>query len=384
MSLTSTQQLAIELIQRPSITPDDQGCQQLLAERLRNSGFESEHLRFEDVDNLWAITGVSNKANNTRGNESDQPIFCFAGHTDVVPTGNESDWDFPPFEGKIIGDMLCGRGAADMKGSIAAMVTATERFLANNLNPKFQLAWLITSDEEGKATNGTVKVIEWLENRKTKIDWCLVGEPSSSNQVGDIIKNGRRGSMGARLRVNGIQGHVAYPQLAKNPIHLASPALHELANIEWDKGNEISNVAAGTGAVNVIPGVMEIDFNFRFCTEQTPESLQAATIAILNKHDLDYELDWWISGMPFLTEAGALVDAAVKAIHQVTGIDTILSTSGGTSDGRFIAPTGAQVLELGPLNATIHQVNEQVRASDLDTLSSIYEKLLEELQNSLS
>lgn len=380
--LTETQQLAIDLIQRPSVTPDDQGCQQLLDERLKNCGFLSEHLRFEDVDNLWAVGGSS---------ISGAPVFCFAGHTDVVPVGNPQAWDFPPFEGRIIDGMLCGRGAADMKGSIAAMVTATERFLANNPKPNFQLAWLITSDEEGKAANGTVKVVEWLEARNTKIDWCLIGEPSSSENLGDIIKNGRRGSMGARLTIKGIQGHVAYPQLAKNPIHLASPALHELATTEWDQGNDyfpatsfqVSNVAAGTGAVNVIPGAMEIDFNFRFCTEQTPEKLQTATTEILEKHGLDYNLDWWISGMPFLTEAGLLVDAAVNAIHSVTGVETKLSTSGGTSDGRFIAPTGAQVLELGPLNTTIHQVNERVQASDLDNLSTIYEQILEHLQNSV-
>lgn len=384
MTVTSTQELAIELIQRPSITPDDQGCQQLLAERLKACGFRSEHLRFEEVDNLWAVS--QSEANDSR------PLFCFAGHTDVVPTGKESDWEIPPFEGRIVDGMLCGRGSADMKGSIASMVTAAERFLSEVPSPAFRLAWLITSDEEGPAKNGTLKVVEWLESQNIKIDWCLIGEPSSSNYLGDVIKNGRRGSMGARLKVKGIQGHVAYPQLAKNPIHLASPALHELATTEWDQGNEffpassfqVSNVAAGTGAVNVIPGTMEIDFNFRFCTEQTPESLQAATIEILDRHGLDYELDWWISGMPFLTEAGALVDSAVKAIKQVTGIDTELSTSGGTSDGRFIAPTGAQVLELGPLNATIHQVNEQVRASDLDDLSRIYEGILYNLQRSLS
>jgi len=383
-TITSTQQLAIDLIQRPSVTPDDCNCQQLIANRLKDCGFHSEHLRFEDVDNLWSITKEDSP-------ESSKPIFCFAGHTDVVPVGNENDWDTPPFEARIVDGMLCGRGAADMKGSIAAMITAVERFLENNPNPSFNIAWLITSDEEGIAVNGTVKVIEWLEARNTKIDWCLVGEPSSTAVLGDVIKNGRRGSMGARLKVNGIQGHVAYPQLAKNPIHIAAPALHELATSTWDQGNDyfpatsfqISNIAAGTGAVNVIPGAMDVDFNFRFCTEQTPESLQAATVSILDNHGLDYELEWWISGMPFLTEAGLLVDAAVHAIKDVKNIDTELSTSGGTSDGRFIAPTGAQVLELGPLNATIHQVNEQVRASDLDELSDIYEKILEEIQRTL-
>ena len=380
MPVTSTQQLAIELIRRRSVTPDDQGCQTLLADRLSHCGFQSEHLRFEDVDNLWAIRST--------GSNEPKPLFCFAGHTDVVPAGDESAWDVPPYEGRIVGDMLCGRGAADMKGSIAAMLTATERFLSNNPAPTFDIAWLITSDEEGKAVNGTVKVVEWLQANNIKIDWCLVGEPSSTSQVGDTIKNGRRGSMGARLTIRGIQGHVAYPHLAKNPIHLAAPVLYKLASKEWDTGNQffpatsfqISNVSAGTGATNVIPGTMLVDFNFRFSTEQTPDSLKTATLEILGRHGVDYELDWWLSGLPFITEAGSLVDAAVSAIKEVAGIETELSTSGGTSDGRFIAPTGAQVLELGPLNATIHQVNEQVRTADLDTLSSIYERILEELQ----
>lgn len=383
MTITSTQQLTIDLIKRPSVTPKDEGCQQMLAERLANVGFHSEHLRFGEVDNLWAITQAAD--------ERSMPIFCFAGHTDVVPEGNAEHWDIPPYEGRIVNGMLCGRGAADMKGSIAAMVTAAERFLSRHPQPKFHLAWLITSDEEGIATHGTVKVVEWLESRGTKIDWCLVGEPSSTSQVGDIIKNGRRGSLGARLTIKGVQGHVAYPHLAKNPIHMAAPALSELADTQWDLGNDyfpatsfqVSNVSAGTGAANVIPGTMEVDFNFRFSTEQTPESLKAKTQAILDKHDLDYELDWWLSGLPFLTEPGTLVNAAVSAIKSVTGIDAELSTSGGTSDGRFIAPTGAQVLELGPINATIHKVNEQVSAADLDTLSEVYERLLDELQNSL-
>ena len=382
MAITSTQKFAVDLIRRPSVTPDDCGCQTLIAGRLKGCGFHAEHLRFEDVDNLWAITGKADPA-------SPKPIFCFAGHTDVVPVGKASDWDVPPFEGRIVDGMLCGRGSADMKGSIAAMLTATERFLKNHPSPRFRLAWLITSDEEGEAANGTVKVVEWLAAQNSKIDWCLIGEPSSAKALGDVIKNGRRGSMGARLRINGIQGHVAYPQLAKNPVHAALPALHELATVTWDQGNDyfpatscqISNVVAGTGAVNVIPGVMEVDFNFRFCTEQTPAGLQAATVAILDSHNLDYELDWRVSGMPFLTAAGPLVDAAVRAIKTVRGTDAELSTSGGTSDGRFIAPTGAQVLELGPLNTTIHQVNERISAADLDELSKIYEKILEELQS---
>lgn len=380
MPLTTTQQLAADLIKRPSVTPDDLGCQQLLADRLQQCGFHSEHLRFEDVDNLWSIT------------DGQGPLFCFAGHTDVVPTGNKSDWHIDPFAGQVIDGILHGRGAADMKGSIAAMLTAVERFTSNYPNPKFRMAWLITSDEEGLAANGTVKVIQWLQAQNTDIDWCLVGEPSSTNRVGDIIKNGRRGSLGAQLTIKGIQGHVAYPHLAKNPIHLFAPALHELASTQWDQGNQyfpassfqVSNISSGTGATNVIPGDLELVCNFRFSTEQTPESLKAATTAILDKYDFEYEIDWRLNGMPFITESGSLLDATIAAIKTVAGIDTQPSTSGGTSDGRFIAPTGAQVIELGPVNATIHKVNEQVLASDLDLLSLIYEEILIELENSLN
>lgn len=381
METTSpTLQLALDLMRRESVTPEDAGCQNLLAERLKILGFNCQHLRFADVDNLWAVRGQTG------------PLFCFAGHTDVVPAGDLSNWQHPPFEPQIIDGMLCGRGAADMKGSIAAMMTAVERFLDKHPKPGFRIGWLITSDEEGDAVNGTVKVIDWLKKQKTGIDWCLVGEPSSTSEVGDVIKNGRRGSLGARMKVRGVQGHVAYPHLASNPVHLAAPALAELASREWDQGNasfpptsfQISNVTAGTGATNVIPGEMEVVFNFRFSTEQSPEQLTEATEALLKKHGLDYAIEWNLSGMPFLTEAGSLVEAAQAAVRAVTGRATTLSTSGGTSDGRFIAPTGAQVIELGPVNATIHKVNERVSVQDLDSLSLIYEQILVELEKQTS
>ena len=380
MSLSNTQQLAIDLIKKQSVTPDDAGCQALLSSRLAPLGFDCKNLKFGDVDNLWSLYGDSG------------PIFCFAGHTDVVPSGDENAWHIPPFQPSIEKGVLYGRGAADMKGSIAAMVTAVERFIKKHPNPGFRIAWLITSDEEGPATEGTVKVVEWLEQRNIKIDWCLVGEPSSSDRIGDTIKNGRRGSLGAHMVVKGIQGHVAYPQLAKNPIHAAAPALAELVSTQWDLGNDsfpqtscqISNISAGTGATNVIPGSLEVDFNFRFSTEQTPESLKTAAIDIFNRQGLDVEIDWQLSGMPFLTASGSLVKAAVNAISNITGYEPQLSTAGGTSDGRFIAPTGAQVVELGPVNASIHQVNECVSAADLDTLSAIYEQILVELKNSLN
>ena len=373
--MTPTLQLAVDLIARPSVTPEDEGCQALMMERLAAIGFNNEPLRFGDTDNFWSRKGDS------------QPVVCFAGHTDVVPTGPEANWDNPPFEPKIIDGMLHGRGAADMKGSLAAFLVATERFVEKHPNHKGSIAYLITSDEEGPAHNGTVKVIETLEARNEKIDMCVVGEPSSTALVGDVIKNGRRGSLGCVLTVKGKQGHVAYPHLAKNPVHMAAPALAELAAEKWDDGNDffpatsfqISNINSGTGATNVIPGTCEVVFNFRFSTELTAEILQERTEAILNKHGLDYDIDWKLSGQPFLTDKGALVEAAVAAIKNVTGRDTELSTSGGTSDGRFIAPTGAQVVELGPINATIHQVNEHVSADDLNTLTDIYEAMLVEL-----
>lgn len=370
--LSPTLVLAQELIRRPSVTPDDQGCQDLMMDRLKAIGFNCTPLRFGDVDNFWATRGKSG------------PIMAFAGHTDVVPTGPEQAWSFPPFAPTLHDGKLFGRGAADMKGSLAAMVTACERFVEQNPDHSGRIGFLITSDEEGIATHGTVKVMEWLEQQGEHIEWCLVGEPSSTKKVGDIIKNGRRGSLGAELTVKGKQGHVAYPHLASNPIHLAAPALAELTQEAWDQGNDffpatsfqISNFNAGTGATNVIPGAAKVVFNFRFSTEVTDLELRQRTEAILNKHGFEYDLVWNLSGQPFLTSEGALVEAAQTAIEQVTGEKTTLSTAGGTSDGRFIAPYGTQVVELGPVNATIHQVNECVCAEDLDALSAIYEQVL--------
>ena len=375
MTLSPTLKFTLDLIREPSVTPFDADCQTLMIRRLEAIGFRIERLRFGDVDNFWA----------RRGDQA--PVFCFAGHTDVVPTGPIEQWKIPPFEPCIEGGMLTGRGAADMKGSLAAMVVACERFVAEHPDHRGSIAYLITSDEEGVAVDGTVRVVETLEARQEKIDWCLVGEPSSTAQVGDVIKNGRRGSLGGILTVHGRQGHVAYPHLADNPIHRALPALAELAAETWDHGNEffpatsfqISNINAGTGANNVIPGDLEVVFNFRFSTELTETQLRERTESVLQRHGLNYTLNWKLSGHPFLTPRGDLVNAAVAAINQVTGRDTELSTSGGTSDGRFIAPTGAQVVELGPVNKTIHQINECVSANDLDTLTDIYEQLLKKL-----
>lgn len=367
--------LAFDLISRPSVTPEDAGCQALMTDRLEALGFQVHHLKFGEVDNFWAIRGDSG------------PILAFAGHTDVVPSGPAEQWQSPPFEPTIDDGMLRGRGAADMKGSLAAMVCACEGFIAEHPDHQGRIAFLITSDEEGIAIDGTVKVVEWLEQRGEKIDWCLVGEPSSTQKVGDVIKNGRRGSLGAELTVKGKQGHVAYPHLADNPIHRLAPALAELAGESWDQGNDffpatsfqVSNINSGTGATNVIPGSAQVIFNFRFSTETTEADLRERTEAILDRHGLDYDLQWRLSGLPFLTAEGALVEAAQYAVHRETGYAPELSTAGGTSDGRFIAPTGAQVVELGPVNATIHQVNEQVRAADLDALTRIYQRLLERL-----
>lgn len=372
---SATIELALDLISRASVTPEDAGCQQTMISRLQALGFNAELLRFEEVDNFWA----------RRGNTG--PLFAFAGHTDVVPTGPLDQWDSAPFKPEIRNGMLYGRGAADMKGSLAAFVTACERFVAKHPDHKGSIALLITSDEEGPSVNGTVKVVQHLEARQEKIDWCLVGEPSSTNKVGDVIKNGRRGSLGARLVVQGIQGHVAYPHLAENPIHRVAPVLAELAAEEWDQGNDffpvttfqVSNINSGTGATNVIPGEAEVIFNFRFSTELTAEILQQRVEAILDKHQLKYQIDWNLSGQPFLTPEGELVSAACESIQELTGYASELSTAGGTSDGRFIAPTGAQVLELGPVNATIHKVNECVSTEDLDTLSDIYERIMEKL-----
>ena len=372
--MSDTLKLARQLIQQRSITPEDAGCQELIASRLEKLGFSIEPMPFGEVNNLWARLGTAT------------PLFCFAGHTDVVPPGPETEWDFPPFSADLSDGMLFGRGAADMKGSLAAMVTATERFLADQQQPSGSIAFLITSDEEGDAVDGTVKVIETLEARGERIDWCLVGEPSSENRVGDTIKNGRRGSLGGTLRILGVQGHVAYPHLAKNPVHMAAPVLAQLVSMEWDQGNEdfpptsfqIANINAGTGASNVIPGELEVQFNFRYSTETTHQRLMQEVETLLSQYDLDldYQLDWNLSGKPFLTRPGELTLTAQQAIREVTGQESQLSTSGGTSDGRFIAPTGAQVIELGPVNETIHKVNECVSVSDLDQLSLIYQRIL--------
>lgn len=375
MSTSETLDLSLQLLRQPSVTPVDHNCQNIMAERLANAGFNIEPMRFGDVDNLWARRGTT------------EPVFCFAGHTDVVPTGNLDDWKTQPFQPEIKDGKLYGRGSADMKTALAAMVVATERFVAKHPDHKGSIAYLITSDEEGPAINGTVKVIETLEARQEKLKWCLVGEPSSTHSLGDIVKNGRRGSLNAVLTIQGKQGHVAYPHLANNPIHQASAAINELCTTVWDHGNEyfpatsfqISNIHAGTGATNVIPGTLKVTFNFRYCTEVTAEQLQARVIEILNKHGLTFDIQWTLSGLPFLTPVGELVQATQHAIRHVCGIETELSTSGGTSDGRFIAPTGAQVLELGVLNATIHQVNEHVNVDDLEPLAHIYEEILVQL-----
>lgn len=364
-----------ELISRASVTPDDVGCQQWMAEKLESLGFACEHLRFGEVDNLWARRG------------SEAPLMVFAGHTDVVPTGDAKLWSSPPFEPQIRDGMLYGRGAADMKGSIAAMLVAIEDFVDAHSDHSGSIALLITADEEGPAINGTVKVVELLQQRQEKIDYCLVGEPSSTDLVGDVIKNGRRGSLGARLIVKGTQGHVAYPHLADNPIHRVAPALAELVNEVWDNGNvffpattfQISNINSGTGATNVIPGDCEVIFNFRFSTEVTAAQLKARTEVILTEQGIDYELEWNLSGQPFLTARGELVEATVAAIKDITGRDAELSTAGGTSDGRFIAPTGAQVIELGPINATIHKIDEHTPVAELNQLALIYQRILQRL-----
>ena len=371
MTLTLTR----ELISRPSVTPDDAGCQQLIGERLKKCGFNITHLPCADVANLWATHG--------RG----APVYTFLGHTDVVPPGPEADWDTPPFQAREQDGYLYGRGAADMKGSIAAMVTALERFVAANGAHDGTISLLLTSDEEGIAVNGTKKVVEYLERNEVRIDWCLVGEPSSREKVGDIIKNGRRGSLSGVLAVSGIQGHTAYPALAKNPVHLVGPALVELSQRVWDEGNahyppssfQISNIHAGSGAENVIPASVEVSFNLRFSTEWTEQKLKDAIDDLLQKHDLDYDILWRPCSQPFLTQSGKLLDAVQSAVADVCGTTPQISTAGGTSDGRFIAPTGAEVVELGPVNDTIHKVNECVRSADLETLSELYEDILTRL-----
>jgi succinyl-diaminopimelate desuccinylase len=372
---SATIELTQDLIRRRSVTPEDCGCQQVMIDRLEAIGFHIEKLRFGEVDNFWAVRG------------SQGPALCFAGHTDVVPTGPETNWQLPPFDAEIKDGYLYGRGAADMKGSLAAMVVAVERFVALNPNHSGQIAFLITSDEEGVATDGTVKVVNWLKQRNSLPEWCLVGEPSSTAKCGDVIKNGRRGSLGCTLTVKGLQGHVAYPHLADNPVHRAAPALAELAAEEWDQGNDffpatsfqISNINGGTGATNVIPGELEVIFNFRFSTELTEQKLIQRTEQILDKHGLEYNANWNLSGLPFLTAEGDLVSATVASIAEVTGLEAELSTAGGTSDGRFIAPHGVQVIELGPVNATIHKVDENISVADLNTLTDIYQTLLTKL-----
>ncbi len=373
--MSRTLELAKDLISRQSVTPEDAGCQDLMAKRLEKIGFNITHLKNGDVKNLWA----------RRGTEA--PLFVFAGHTDVVPTGPEENWTYPPFEPTENNGHLYGRGAADMKGSLASMIIASEEFVKQHDNHKGSVAFLITSDEEGPATEGTVAVLEHLETTNEKIDWCLVGEPSSTNKLGDFVKNGRRGSLGVTLTIHGKQGHVAYPHLAQNPIHIAMPILDELAKTEWDKGNksfpatsfQISNINSGTGATNVIPGNIEIVFNFRFSTEVSADILKECVINIINNYDIKYDIEWSLSGNPFLTEKGELIAATQKAIKSITGYETELSTAGGTSDGRFIAPTGAQLIELGPLNKTIHQVDENVSIKDLEQLSVIYTEILKNL-----
>lgn len=372
--MSSTLKFTQDLINRASVTPDDAGCQELLSERLQKMGFTTESLSFGDVSNLWAVYG-------TQG-----PLLVFAGHTDVVPPGPEAEWLSPPFVAEERDGFLYGRGAADMKASLAAMLTACEQFLEQR-QPNGRIGFLITSDEEGIAVNGTKAVMAALQERGERIDYCVVGEPSSSQRLGDVIRVGRRGSLSARLTVRGIEGHVAYSHLARNPIHLALPALAELSAQQWDAGNadfpptgmQIANINAGVGANNVIPGTLTADFNFRFSTESTAASLKTRVSDIFDSHKLDYELDWHLSGEPFLTHDGELRRAALEAIEVVTGIQSECSTAGGTSDGRFIAPSGAQVIELGPCNATIHKVNECVRIADLEPLANIYTEILNRL-----
>ncbi|MGH8761639.1 MAG: succinyl-diaminopimelate desuccinylase [Nitrosospira sp.] len=370
-----TLSLAQALISRRSLTPFDDGCQEILINRLEKMGFNIERMRCGEVDNLWARRGTS------------APLLCFAGHTDVVPTGPVDQWDSDPFKPVIRDDRLYGRGAADMKGSLAAFITAIETFVATHPGHGGSIALLVTSDEEGIAVDGTVKVVEALKARNELIDYCIVGEPTCVNDLGDTIKNGRRGSLSGTLTVKGIQGHIAYPHLAKNPIHLAAPAIAELAQTSWDDGDEyfppttwqISNINGGTGATNVIPGEVTLLFNFRFSTASTVESLKARVHDILNRQGFDYDLQWEFSGKPYLTPRGNLVKAVSSAIRTVTGIEPQLSTSGGTSDGRFIADICPQVVEMGPRNATIHKLNEYVEVKDMEQLPEIYRLTLEDL-----
>ena len=371
----ATLALTRELIARQSVTPDDAGCQDAMVSRLKQAGFSVDAMRFGEVDNFWATHGTSG------------PLLAFAGHTDVVPPGDEASWDSDPFQATVIGDELFGRGAADMKASLAAMVVACEQFIEQHPDHAGRIGFLITSDEEGPAKNGTVKVMESLSSRGEQIDWCVVGEPSSTTTLGDLVKNGRRGSLNARLIVNGTQGHIAYPHLADNPIHHAMPALDALAKEAWDNGNgffdptslQISTIRAGQGVTNVIPGRLEVLFNLRFSTELTAEAIKSRCENILKAHGLSYDIEWSLSGEPFLTEPGALLDAVMQSIEAVAGYRPEVSTGGGTSDGRFIAPSGAQVVEVGHVNATIHQCNERVKLADIPKLTEIYKGILERL-----
>jgi succinyl-diaminopimelate desuccinylase len=369
----ATLSLTQELIRRPSVSPEDQGCMDIISKRLQAVGFNVERISFPPVENIWARHG------------SGAPVLCFAGHTDVVPTGPREEWASDPFEPVIKDGMLYGRGAADMKSGLAAMITAAERFVALHPDHAGTLAFLLTSDEEGPSIDGTRRVMEVLQTRNEKIQWCVVGEPTSTDALGDMIKIGRRGSLSGKLTVHGIQGHVAYPHLADNPVHSVAPALAELASRVWDQGNQffqpttfqISNISAGTGAPNVIPGELKARFNIRFSTEQTVEKLQQTITGILDRHKVNYTLDWFVSGLPFFTPPGELSNAVRQAVNEKVARTPEMSTTGGTSDGRFIAPTGAQVVELGVINASIHKVNECVRVADVAALSGMYERVME-------
>ena len=373
--LSDTVSLLSELVKRDSVTPDDKGCQELLGQRLERAGFTLEHMPSNGVTNLWARRGVS------------APLLVFAGHTDVVPTGDLNAWSSPPFDAVIKDDHLIGRGAADMKGGVAAMIVAIERFVASAAHAQGSIAVLLTSDEEGPATDGTRVVIDQLQARQEQIDYCVVGEPTSTDRLGDVIRHGRRGSLGAKVTVQGKQGHVAYPHLADNPVHRAMPALAQLSEIIWDNGNDhfppttlqISNIHAGTGATNVIPGDLTVEFNLRYSPETTIEHIQLTVKNLFDKHGLTTEITWKDSAHPFITTPGTLTDAMQKAIGEEVGISATLDTGGGTSDGRFIAPTGAQVIEFGPINATIHQIDERVSCTDIDSLTRIYESVLHQL-----
>ncbi len=374
---SDTFSLATDLIARPSVTPDDQGCQALIAQRLSRIGFRAEPMRFSDVDNLWLRRGDA------------APLLCFAGHTDVVPPGPPGSWTSDPFRPETRDGHLYGRGAADMKSSLAAFVTAIERFVDEQPQHPGSIALLLTSDEEGPARDGTVRVVETLKARGERIDYCVVGEPTSVERLGDMIKNGRRGSLSGSITVKGVQGHVAYPHLARNPIHLFAPALAELAATTWDEGNEyfppttwqVSNIGAGTGATNVIPGEIQAHFNFRFSPESSVEQLKKGVAEILDRHQLDYRIDWSLSGNPFMTKRGKLVDAVERAIRHVAGISPELSTTGGTSDGRFIADICDEVVELGPVNASIHKIDENIAVADIDNLSRIYYQIIRNVLN---